>query len=211
MARTRSLLVALCGMALLLNAHAEASFLTYEIDPGNPTFILEWDSNGTIGDSSTTFYAGAPSYTDATYWNIASSANKLIIFSYSESDKELTFGPSSITMSFKTNDVTYTVPIDKVFVIIYNVYNDYFTSGSLYFQGGDNQLWLNSHESYSVLFTNNSSYLSDHCLIGYISVSSVQLDVTLNPPAVPLPGAVWLLGTGLAGLALALRRRQRRS
>lgn len=38
----------------------------------------------------------------------------------------------------------------------------------------------------------------------------LKLTVSLNPPAVPVPAAVWLMGTGTAGLA-AMKRRQRLS
>jgi hypothetical protein len=218
MARKLAFLVAVIGLATL--ALAPASFAaTYELgqqggQQGDEIYLTWWHnySENEPWEAGTTFVAGAPTF-DASLVD----ADWKIGFNVSG-----TFQPYINTVPGTQNlDGTYTIVFDATgaepnffiamegipsisstdTIITYNVkytYTDRYTATDGIIIGeGTNDL-----DGMPFRFTASLvDVLGNHQNMGYMS--SFKLEV------VPIPGAVWLLGTGLLGLFCLGRRRQK--
>jgi hypothetical protein len=221
MARKLLIMMALISLVFMVQASASLA-TTYELGQQGDDGTWTWKqgySGGQPWDQGTEFIAGGPSYAD-------SAATALWKLGFYDG---VTFQPYKNLQAGSHTDTTFTVVFDSTAAtpnfsinipgvpnIISN--NTIFTYNATYANQGPGLYTITS----GVLTGNGTHYdgidfqftivlqdiLGDHKNTGYIK--SFTLEYPSNGAAqTPIPGAVWLLGTGLLGLACVGRRRRR--
>jgi len=219
MARRLGFLVAVIGLATL--ALAPASFATtYDLGPqGDGTNYEIWWHNysETVPwDAETTFVAGTPTYFSRVAeadWKIGYVGTEFQPFTNSSAGTENPDGSYTIVFDTTTADPNFFIDMEGVpyissndTTITYNVnymYTDRYTvvGGTIIGTG------TNSLDGEPFMFTAElEDILGNHQNKGYIS--SFILEYPYNSSPVPIPGAVWLLGSGMLGLWCLGRRRK---
>jgi hypothetical protein len=124
-----------------------------------------------------------------------------------------TAGPVSISLDYRSSDIN----TGSTYARLYGndsqpTYSSFGTQlGSLTGFASDKSSWTNKSSSFTAATKGYAWYTvvikgSTDDDDSYFKVDNVSLRATSQPTAAPVPAAVWLLGSGLIGLAVLRRR-----
>ncbi len=213
--------MAVIGLATL--ALAPASFATtYDLgQQGDDSNYYIWWHNYAETEpwvAGTTFVAGSPTYFSSyeeADWKIGHSGTELQPFTNSNAGTENPDGSYTIVFDATTADPNFVIDMEGVpyissieTTITYNVRYEYTVAGTYtVVEGTIIGIGTNSSGGEDFMFTATLvDVLGNHQNVGYMS--SFILEYPYDPSAVPIPGTIWLLSTGILGIWCLGRRRK---
>ena len=219
MARRLIFLVAVIGLATL--GLAPASFAaTYDLGQqgGDGNYSVWWHNYSETDPwaADTTFVAGSPTYfstNEDADWKIGYAGAEFQPFTNSSPGTENLDGSYTIVFDTTTADPNFFINMAGVpditsndttltYNVTYNYTDRYAVVSGVIIGTGTNSLDGTPFMFTAVL----EDVLGNHQNEGYMT--SFILEYPYDPSTVPIPGAVWLLGTGILGLWCLGRRRQ---
>jgi hypothetical protein len=216
MARKLALLVGVIGLATLMLAPASFA-TTYHLGPqGDDSNYYIWNhiyTDKNPWDAGTEFMAGSPRfYASVADWRIGYDVGDVHQrFVNTNEGNENQDGSYTIVFDSTTADPNFFINMEGIppissndTIITYNVeyeYKDRYTvkEGTIIVDGTDSGTGDSFRVTASLV-----DLIGNHQNMGYMT--SFDLEYPYNASAVPIPGAMWLFGTGLLGL-FSLKRR----
>lgn len=228
MARKLGLLVAVLGLAILVLAPVSFA-TTYDLGQQGDDSHYTWFHNYTNKnpwDAGTEFVAGGPDYFDSSLvdseWKIGFNVKLGDFLPYTNTvagthttvtEEGSTYDLATIVFDTTAADPKFYIDRDGYpyisstdTILTYNVKYLYSTRHTV-IEGTVIGEGTNSDGTPFMFTLSLEDSLGNHQNLGYIT--SFTLEYPYNGSPVPVPGAVWLLGSGLVGLFCLGRRRKK--